>query len=63
MGELKEKLKAGIPCEVPLSKAEYATIALRGWLCFPSFAILGPANGGWVCFVANDDNKEKTDEN
>lgn len=50
IGELRQKLAEGIPCEVAAHAAESAKLRLS-ILGFTAFKILGPINGGWVCFA------------
>ncbi len=54
-GELRDKLQAGIPCEVATYVAESTCILLRGWLNFQSFTVRPSENAGWTVF-------EKTSE-
>lgn len=50
-GELRDKLLAGVPCEVAYDNAELVKITMECWFNLTAFKVVGPANGGWVCFV------------
>jgi len=52
-GELLDKLKLGIKCEVIASNAEFTKICLDGWLKFEGKYKVSPShNTGWVIFEA-----------
>jgi len=51
MAEMMQALKSGTPCEVLESFASTAKMVMEVWAGFSDFKILGPANGGWVCFT------------
>jgi hypothetical protein len=50
-GELLDKLKAGVPCEVVSRLASMTDIMLRGWLEFEDYIITSSENPGWSIFV------------
>ncbi len=49
-GELRDKLKDGIKCEVATFTAEFTAFMLRGWLKFPNFTVRPSENDGWSVF-------------
>lgn len=49
-GELVEKLKEGIECEVEASNEEITTICLKGWLNFHSFEVAFCRDKKWVIY-------------
>lgn len=49
-GELRDKLKAGIPCEVVGTNAGFTTMMLESWLEFKDFTVRMSENAGWVVF-------------
>ncbi len=57
-GELRDKLKDGITCEVAEYVAESTAILLDGWLNFDDFSINNSDNQGWVLFVPRKSIKE-----
>lgn len=50
-GELRDKLQAGVPCEVAAYVASMTDIMLRGWLKFDAFTVCQSPNDGWVIFM------------
>jgi hypothetical protein len=50
-GELRDKLQAGVPCEVAAYVAGMTDIMLRGWLQFEAFTVCSSVNNGWVVFM------------
>ena len=49
-GELKEKLRSGIPCEVVSSNVSITSLLLRGWLEFDGFTVRPSENEHWSVF-------------
>jgi hypothetical protein len=50
-GELCQRLREGVACEVVSAVAEMTAIMLRGWLCFDAFSVrASPYNDGWSVF-------------
>ncbi len=49
-GELKEKLRSGIACEVVSSNVSITSLLLRGWLEFDGFTVRQSENEGWSVF-------------
>lgn len=49
-GELRDKLRDGISCEVAAHVANMTSIMLKGWLEFEAFTIDQSPNEGWVIF-------------
>jgi len=50
-GELLDKLKAGIPCEVLSSNVEFTNICLDGWLKFENqYATRPSENPCWTIY-------------
>jgi len=49
-GELRDKLREGISCEVVANVAEMTDHMLRGWLEFTSFTVEPSHNSGWVVY-------------
>ncbi|MFA5375927.1 MAG: hypothetical protein WC455_09310 [Dehalococcoidia bacterium] len=50
-GELRDKLQAGVPCEVAAYVASMTDIMLRGWLRFDAFTVCQSPNDGWAIFM------------
>ncbi len=50
-GELLNKLKEGISCEVAGFVAPMTKIMLEGWLGFSDFTIQNSHNQGWKIFI------------
>ena len=55
-GELVNKLREGVACEVAATTAEITSIMLKGFLEFSDFKVMGPVNGGWVLFQPTNKN-------
>ena len=52
-GELLDKLKQGIKCEVVASNEEFTSICLDGWLKFAGkYKTYPSVNFGWVIYEA-----------
>jgi len=50
-GELLEKLKQGVRCEVVSSNEEITSICLDGWLKFQGqYKVYPSENNGWVIY-------------
>lgn len=50
-GELLEKLKEGVKCEVVASNMEFTNICLDGWLKFEGkYRTIWSPNKGWVIY-------------
>jgi hypothetical protein len=49
-GELKDKLKEGVACEVVTDVSSMTTIMLTGWLEFDSFTTRMSENEGWTVY-------------
>jgi len=52
-GELRDKLKEGVQCEVVTDSVAFTKIALAGWLDFDAFTIHPSENTGWMVFSPN----------
>lgn len=50
-GELRDKLKAGMTCEIPSYLASMTSIMLRGWLEFEDFTTMPSENKGRTLFL------------
>ena len=50
-GELRDKLRDGIACEIVADCAEMTVIMLRGWLEFDAFSVQPSHNAGWTLFL------------
>ena len=53
-GELRDKLREGIPCEVASHVAEMTATMLRGWLDFEAFTVRPSSSDEWTLFEPND---------
>jgi hypothetical protein len=49
-GELKAKLREGVPCEVVVSNVEITNVLLTGWLDFNAFDVCLSDNQGWAVY-------------
>uniref|UniRef100_A0A6M3K643 Uncharacterized protein n=1 Tax=viral metagenome TaxID=1070528 RepID=A0A6M3K643_9ZZZZ len=49
-GELRDKLKSGVPCEVASHVAEMTAIVLEGWFEYSDFSVRKSENFGWTIF-------------
>ena len=52
-GELRDKLRNGVACEVAAHVAEMTGMMLRGWLDFDAFTVRPSDNAGWTLFEPN----------
>jgi len=59
-GELRDKLKNGVVCEVVAHNAGFTKLMLNGWLEFKDFTIRLSENIGWSVFEPTK--LSKTDE-
>ena len=50
-GELRDKLKEGVSCEVVSYNAEFTSLLIQGWLEFDNFTMTPSHNVGWTVFV------------
>ena len=53
-GELRDKLKEGIQCEVASHTAEITSILVQGWLEFNNFSVRPSKNRGWSLFTPTE---------
>lgn len=49
-GELRDKLKEGVPCEVVTWVTDFTVIMFRDWLNFTAFTTRPSLNEGWTIF-------------
>jgi len=49
-GELRDKLREGTECEIPMDNALFTSNLLKGWLEFHDFSIELSPNEGWAIF-------------
>ena len=52
-GELRDKLRNGIACEVAAHVSEMTAMMLRAWLDFDGFTDRPSDNDGWTLFEPN----------
>ncbi len=57
-GELRDKLKEGISCEVAGFVVPMTKIMLEGWLGFSDFTVQNSYNQGWKIFIPAKSIKE-----
>jgi len=53
-GELRDKLRNGVTCEIAAHVTEMTVTMLRGWLRFDAFTVRPSDNAGWMIFEPND---------